>query len=193
MATQELTEMLDQLDDIDGNEVTMQEILKTFSHRGFGALILIPALIVLLPTGILPGVATICAIFIVLVMSQLLFGRDHPWLPEQLRNLSLPHDRVSRSVERARPVTKRIDRIIKPRLSYLDNTMSRRIVALLSMFIAITMIPLELVPFAVVIPAGLLVILSLALVADDGVVLVVGFVLTLMALWFGVAQWPWLE
>ena len=61
-----LTGLLEELDrEIEG-DISLGDILEHFNSRGFGPLLVLPALLVLLPTGAIPGVPTTCALFIVL-------------------------------------------------------------------------------------------------------------------------------
>nr|WP_053070786.1 exopolysaccharide biosynthesis protein [Halomonas sp. PR-M31] len=54
-----LTQLLEQLDDSDSGEtIQLQDIVDNFETRGFGPLLVLPALIVLLPTGAIPGIPT---------------------------------------------------------------------------------------------------------------------------------------
>ena len=79
-----LTQLLEKLDDAnDGRTIHLQDVVDTFQSRGFGPLVTLPALLALLPTGGVPGVPTLCAIFIALIAVQQLFGRQSPWLPRK--------------------------------------------------------------------------------------------------------------
>ena len=46
----------------DGDKIKVEQILDTFKHRGYGPLLLVPALISILPTGAIPGVPAITKI-----------------------------------------------------------------------------------------------------------------------------------
>ncbi|WP_339927585.1 exopolysaccharide biosynthesis protein, partial [uncultured Cobetia sp.] len=57
-----LTGLLEELDrEIEG-DISLGDILEHFNSRGFGPLLVLPALLVLLPTGAIPGVPTTCAL-----------------------------------------------------------------------------------------------------------------------------------
>ncbi|WP_158773128.1 exopolysaccharide biosynthesis protein [Cobetia sp. L2A1] len=166
-----LTGLLEELDrEIEG-DISLGAILKHFNSRGFGPLLVLPALLVLLPTGAIPGVPTTCALFIVLIAGQLLLGYRTPWLPKRLAQFSFAHARLSHGVQRARPWTRRIDRLLKPRLGFMTRGLAYRGIALLAILLATTMVPLELVPFAAAIPAVTLLLLGLGLVGEDGLVI----------------------
>ena len=77
-----LTDILVKLaDEPDGSELSLVSVVETMQGRGFGPLLLAPTLMVLLPTGAIPGVPTLGALLIVLVAGQLVAGKRTPWVP----------------------------------------------------------------------------------------------------------------
>ncbi|ABE59848.1 MULTISPECIES: exopolysaccharide biosynthesis protein [Chromohalobacter] len=173
-----LTQLLEKLDDAnDGRTIHLQDVVDTFQSRGFGPLVTLPALLALLPTGGVPGVPTLCAIFIALIAVQQLFGRQSPWLPRKLRERGISHDKLHRSVERVRPWTRRIDRLLAQRLDILLQPVARRFIAVLVIALALAMIPLELLPFAAAMPALAITVIGLGMTADDGLLLLIGVLL----------------
>ncbi|MFE8073142.1 exopolysaccharide biosynthesis protein [Marinobacteraceae bacterium S3BR75-40.1] len=90
-----LTEVLDTIDQrIDGGSMSMGEMLNLFRYKGYGPLLLVPTVIVVLPTGAIPGVPTACGLIIALVALQIVLGKPSPWIPRRLREVS-----ISRLVE----------------------------------------------------------------------------------------------
>ena len=152
----------------DGGRISLVSVVETMQGRGFGPLLLAPALLVVLPTGAIPGAPTLCAILIVLVAGQLVLGLRAPWVPRRLRKVDFDQDRFRAMVERAQPWTERVDRLLKPRLQALTRWPFNRLGALLCLLLAVAMVPLELVPFAAAIPALIILLYALALAAHDG-------------------------
>ena len=62
---------------------------------------------------------TLSALLIMLVAGQLVFGKRAPWVPGRLRQMSFERARFRAAVEKVRPWTERIDRLLKPRLRAL--------------------------------------------------------------------------
>ncbi len=158
----------------DGDKLSLVSVLDTMQGRGFGPLLLTPCLIVLLPTGAIPGVPTLCAVLIVLVAGQLVAGKRTPWVPARLRDVTFERQRFQSMVARARPWTERVDRLLKPRLRPLTVWPFNRIGALACLLLAAAMVPLELVPFAAAVPALIIALYALALAAHDGALAVLG-------------------
>lgn len=182
-----LSEILEELaEETEGDKISLGEIVKEFENQGFGPLLLPPALIAFLPTGAIPGVPAICGIFIILVSSQLLIGKKHPWLPNKLSNFSFSREKLKKSVEKAKPWTKKIDKVVTSRLVFATKGIFPKIIALISILLATSMVPLEAIPFAVAAPAFALIVLSLGLSAKDGLLVILGCLL-----FFGVAFITW--
>ncbi|MDH4572751.1 exopolysaccharide biosynthesis protein [Salinicola acroporae] len=184
-----LTDILETLDDqVEDETITLQDIVDTFNARGFGPVVLLPALIALLPTGGVPGVPSLCGIFIALMAIQLVFGRRSPWLPGTLAERGISHERWHRVTQRVRPWTRRIDRFLAPRLSWLMGDVTQRLLALLMVVLGLGMMPLELLPFAAAIPALAIVIMALGLTAGDGLMMLIGLAIT-VAGGIGIGLW----
>ncbi len=185
-----LTGLLDKLDGAQsGDKIHLQDIVDNFSSRGFGPLLVLPALIAVLPTGAIPGIPSLCGLFIALVAGQLALGKQTPWLPRRLRERGFSHERFHQAVARVRPWTQRFDRLLKPRLQTLASPLARRLVAVFAGLLALSMIPLELLPFAAAIPALAIALLGLGLAAEDGLLIVIGLAVVALGAF---AIWRWL-
>ncbi|MFC0338970.1 Uncharacterized conserved protein [Kushneria avicenniae] len=164
-----LRELLTTLDEgHEGSDVSINDILTTFEARGFGSLLIIPSLLALVCP--IPGIPTACGLFMALVAVQQVFGRTHPWLPERLRRVSIGADRFHRLVVRIDPWAGRLEYLFKPRLLFMDTSVARRVVAVLITLLSLSMAPLELLPFAAALPAGMLLLIALGMIARDGLI-----------------------
>ncbi len=157
-----------------GESVSLDNLMQVFNSRVFGPLLLIPSILAASPTGAIPGMSIITGAIIFTISTQLLFTQPHPWLPEKLLSYSFPRDKLKNSVEIIRPYTRKIDRYIKPRLNFLSKAPFLQFTALATMAMALLMFPLALVPFAVFLPALIIVIIALGLTSRDGVLLLLG-------------------
>lgn len=178
-----ITDVLQQiLDKTSGEEIKFGEIVKLLESRGFGSLFMAPALIALLPTGAIPGIPSICGIAIFLIAIQILLGNKHPWIPEKFRKITFKREKLVSAIEKIEPVTKKLDQWFKPRLSILTEGFAKRLIALLCAIVGLSMIPLEVIPFAAALPALAVILLAIGLITNDGVVIlfaVLAFVISL--------------
>lgn len=184
-----LTAVLEQLEpDKDAGKVNIGDIMDTLKSKGFGPLIFAPALIAIMPTGGIPGVPTVCGVIITLISIQMLFGKERPWLPQFVDNISFDEDKLHKGVNIASKATKWIDKVVKPRLESLTSNKAKKVAAALCIFAALAMIPLELMPFAVMIPAASVILFAIALITEDGYVFLAGLLLNLATIYFLITQ-----
>ena len=173
-----LTETLETIkNDTKGDKITFEDLVASLNHRGFGALLIGPALITVLPTGAIPGVPALCALFITLIASQIVIGRSYPWLPERLKKISFSRETYKSAIQKSRPYTEWIDGFFHPRLEFLTRETAQRIIALLCVFLALVIIAIGFIPFAPLLPASAILFFGLALSIHDGLLTAFGFAL----------------
>lgn len=172
--------LLDKLVDEDGGEKqSAGDIIARFEDRGFGPLLLIPSLIALLPTGAIPGVPTLCGITLFLICIQVALGRSTPWLPNKITKQEIKQDKLENAVDSAKPYVKKTEKLLKPRLAVLSKTPWKNIVAGYCAMASLCMIPLEVVPFAVALPAFALTLTAIGMTNRDGVFIGLGMIIQL--------------
>ncbi len=168
-----ITDVLEKVrDETDGEHIRVGEVIEHLESRGFGPLLMTPALIAFLPTGAIPGVPSVCGLLIALMAIQMVFGKQYPWLPGKLRNLEISRDRYVSAVEKAEPFTRRIDKLFRPRIRQLSEAPVSRIVALICALFGLTMIPLEVIPLAAAVPSLGIILASIGLSTRDGIVVI---------------------
>jgi hypothetical protein len=160
-----------------GATISVGDLMEAIESRGFGALLLLPALLTFLPTGGIPGVPGICAIVIILISGQLLFGRKHAYIPQKLKDLSINRKKLVSVLDRAKPTLNVIDHVVTQRFAFMFQPLTERIIAGLSILLAITFFPLAFIPFAVLPSAGAVTMMALGLLARDGLLVMIGIAL----------------
>lgn len=187
-----ITEVLESVkENAEGEDVELGEVVEHLEHRGFGPILLAPALVALFPTGAIPGIPSACGILIFLIAIQMAWGKKHPWLPNKLTAIGFSQDKLGKVIDKVSPYTKKVDRWFKPRISILSEGIVKRLVALLCALAGLIMIPLELVPFAVMLPAFAIVLAAVGLSTEDGVVILIASVIMISSfylLWVNYLQ-----
>lgn len=185
-----LTDMLDEIErENKGERISLGDLVAEFESRGFGPLLLIPALIVVVPiTGGIPGMPTVCGLTMALLAVQVVIGRKHPWLPQFLRGRSIKKSQFHRVARTTKRFTRKVDRVIKLRYVWLFSDLFERIIAGLVVVLALSMPPLELLPFAVIVPAAAIMLIALGFTARDGLLIMLSL-LTLVAGVVGLIYW----
>lgn len=170
--------------------VSVAEMLAAAGQRSFGPLLLVPGLIVLSPLSGVPGLPSAVAVLVLLVAVQLLYRRHHVWLPEWTLRRSVSSGLLQRAVRILRPAARVVDRLTRPRLRLLADAEGPALypIALLCVLIALTMPPLELVPFANSIAGAALTAFGLALITHDGLLALVAGIICATGLWLAASS-----
>ena len=166
-----IVELLDEMYDEQSEKTSLGEVVERFEDRGFGPLLLMPALIALLPTGAIPGVPTLCGLTLFFICIQVAAGRKSPWLPKVLKEKEVSSDKLESAIDKAKPYAQKTEKLLKPRMTFLSHTPAKNIIAGYCAIAALGMIPLEALPFAVALPAFALCITALSLANRYGVFL----------------------
>ncbi|APD86130.1 exopolysaccharide biosynthesis protein exod [Alteromonas sp. Mex14] len=174
-----IADLLDEMYDENSDKTSLGKVIERFEDRGFGPLLLVPALVALLPTGAIPGVPTICGITLFFICIQVAIGQKSPWLPRTLKEKEVNSDKLESAIDKAKPYVRKTEKLLKPRLTFLSDTPAKNVVAAYCAIAALCMIPLEALPFAVALPAFALCITALGMTNRDGVFLTIGMTLQL--------------
>ncbi|WP_111412253.1 exopolysaccharide biosynthesis protein [Billgrantia lactosivorans] len=176
-----LVELMRAIESIDtpSGRIRFDEVLDAIGRRAFGPLLLLAGLVTLMPivSGI-PGVPTLMALFTLLVCAQLLIGRRTFWLPGWLRNRTLPSDKVHKGLKWMYKPAEWIDRLLHPRISFMTGPCGIQLTALACFMLALAMPPMELIPLTVNIAGVALTFFGLAIMARDGLLSILAFLIT---------------
>lgn len=180
---QELTnlqQLLRQLELVAENRewVSLGDLIRVTGRRSFGTLLLMVGVILASPLSGIPGMATTTAIFVLLIAAQLLGGRRHFWLPRWLLNRSVKRHQLLKAVGWLKAPARFIDSFLRPRLTWLVHSTGTYFIALMCVLLAIIMPTMELVPFSATAAGFTLALFGLALVAHDGLLVIIAFVIT---------------
>lgn len=158
-----------------GDQVAIGDVMDSLSHRSYGPLLLLPAVISILPViGALPGVTWTTSALCLFVSLQFLFQRRTLWLPGGLRKLHVSLSTFEKGVAAARPWLRRIDGFTHPRLRLILKPPAPVFIAILCVALSLAMFVYSLVPGGVVIPAAALILIAIGLTTHDGIFVVTG-------------------
>ncbi len=176
------TPLTDIIDDVvaDAKEgaLTLGDVLDDLGDRSYGPLFFILGLIILLPIGAVPGVPIILGVVLIILAIQFVLGLKHPWMPARFRRLSISEKKARDAERRVRPFLRFIDRFVDARILWIVSRPMRVFAASSIILLSLAMVPLEIVPFGVAVPAAAIAAFGLAIVARDGLVMLIalGFV-----------------
>jgi len=160
-------------------QVSVDDVVHAVGRRSFGPLLLLAGLITLAPIiGDIPGMPTLMAVLVLLTSSQLLVGRETFWLPKWLLKRSLSRQKFDKALHYMKKPAKWVDGLLGVRLAWMTGYIGIRVTAFACLLVALAMPPMEFIPFSAN-GAGLaLTLFGLGLVARDGLMLTLGFLLT---------------
>lgn len=152
----------------DGEDISIGMIQAVAGQRAAGPLLLFPALIVVSPLSIIPGLPSLVGISTVLVAGQIALGRQKIWLPEWLTERRVPAKYAARLVSFLKPVSAGIDSVARRRFSGFLAAPLRRIGAVVCVVTGAIMPALEFIPFSSTVAAVIIATFALAITARDG-------------------------
>ncbi len=168
------------LDDIEararseGAGLSVDDLLDAVGRRSYGPLLLTIGVIAVSPITVIPGMTWLTAGLTLIVAAHLALGLRNLWLPKQALAARAPAPTLLGFIARVRPAARSIDRVLKPRLTFLTAPPFVNVAGLLCVAAALITFPLGLIPFAPLLPGLSIVAMGAGLVARDGVVLLLG-------------------
>ncbi|NUX01551.1 exopolysaccharide biosynthesis protein [Wolbachia endosymbiont of Madathamugadia hiepei] len=162
------------------DKVTLFDIKTALHERGFGILIIIFSLPLSVPIPVPPGYTTILSIPLILFSLQLLLGFDSPWMPHWLERKSFQRSALVLVVQKTSPALRKIEKFMKPRMSFIFCGPGEKILAFVMLLCALSIaIPLPLTNF---IPAIGTTLISLGIMSKDGLLSILGVLMSLCGL-----------
>lgn len=162
---------------IHDERVSMQAMAQAHGPEAHGTLLLLLAMACLLPV---PGVGTVLGIGMAALAVSMWRGHCAPGLPQRVAELELPRHWAQRVLVGLATAYALAGRYAKARLSHLAISGPRSTTAFaVGLMAAIVVMP---IPFGNLLPAVALVLIGLGLVFRDGVAVILGLIMSGMAL-----------
>jgi len=99
-----------------------------------------------------------------------------PWLPQGLRRRRLPAADVRRMAARLAAAAHRVEKVSRPRLAFLQGPTGERLIGVVCTLLALVLVlP---IPLGNILPAAAVSAFALALVQRDGILALIGYLLT---------------
>jgi len=127
-----------------------------------------------------PGIAGIVGTPVLIFGIQMMLGHKHPWLPGFIKRRSIAVSKFKRLIDIAEPKLQWLESWCKPRVTQLFSVFGDRIVGLFAFLVALSvLIPFPGTNFP---PSIALVVVSIAVMEEDGYLLIAGYLLGLAGL-----------
>jgi hypothetical protein len=173
--SERLSDVLKSLSESDNPDMRLGDVVRVLGERGFGALILLFAAPNLIPLP--PGSSFLFGVPLVFITAQLTIGQDKVWLPTRLNDARIGGGRLLNLLQRLAPHVVKIEKLLKPRGTFLTSPVGERFAGLAGLFCAIIL--LLPIPGANIAPAFALCCFALGLIEQDGVAMSGGWLGTI--------------
>jgi hypothetical protein len=156
-----------------GESITIRDIVEAFGDRAFGLVLILFSLPNCVPAP--PGIAGIVGTPVLIFGIQMMFGHHRPWLPGFILRRSVSVDTFRKLIAIAESRMRKLESVCRPRLTGLFGPWGDRVVGLFAVLAAISvLIPFPGTNFP---PSIALVIVSIAVMEEDGYFLIAGFLI----------------
>jgi hypothetical protein len=180
--------LLDLVNNLPGEHFTIEWLLGRLDRRSFGIVLLVMALV-----AMVPGISLLIGPLLAIPAFEMILGRSGPSFPRRIAIYPLRSSALTGIVRRALPLLATLERIVHPRWP-MPPGLSRRaaglaVLALSALFLA----PLPLIQ---IVPALLVALIALAYLEEDGLLLCLSLLgslilllVTTAAIWGAVLGW----
>lgn len=168
------------------DKVSVSDIKREIGQRSYGPFLFVPSIIEISPVGGVPGASTFFALIVAVFALQMLFGRNHFWMPQFLAKRSVKSQKIESGLNKVRKVIRGLDKVIRPRLGWATQKTFVRLIAAICLILTTSVPPLEFIPFASLAPFSAICLFGLGLTAKDGVVVLLGMAVSLIAFYLAI-------
>ncbi|WP_172331529.1 exopolysaccharide biosynthesis protein [Mangrovicoccus sp. HB161399] len=171
-------ELVDRLDRLAGErkEVSMGRLIEEIGAQGHAPLLMVVALLMILPLGMVPGIGGALGAIAAAIGLQMLLGRGSVWAPGFLRRRTLPADRLKGAARRLRPASRWMRRHLHVRFEALSaGRLSLSLIALVLIAAGGSLIVLGAIPVATPLIGLPVALFAAGILARDGAVVAGGW------------------
>lgn len=160
--------------------VSLGEINEYLSERGFALLMILFAFPMAIPLPYPPGFTTILGLPLLIFSIQMLFGFPKPVLPNWIANKNIKSSHLVFAIEKSNKYFKMIEKFLRPRMEYFSSSAGEKMIGFVSLLSSITIaLPIW---GGNALPSAGIVIMALGLLDKDGVVVIIGVIVSLIGL-----------
>lgn len=164
----------DAIDAADHGRICVQDLLDAWGDRSYGPLFVIIGFVAATPISAIPPTAGIMGVVIAALALQMAVGKHHPWLPQFILRRSISAEKLEAARKKSAKLLDFFDRMLKERFTFAVSAPMRRVAALAVVLLGLSMLPFEMVPFAGAAPATAVVLFGVAILARDGLAMMIG-------------------
>lgn len=155
----------------EADDVSLNDILEMFHGRAFGIFLFFFSLPAALPLPAV-GVGTVLGIPLLFLTVQQAIGRETVWFPKKMREKRVKKTTITRIISTARPWTRRIERLVKPRLEFMTHGLFARLIGIFGFIMTLSVcLPF---PMTNTVPSLGIALMSVGVISRDGLAVIAG-------------------
>ena len=181
----QFSDVLERLASRPSRRLYLGEVLEAFGERGFGAVMLLFAIVNMLPWP--PGGTTLTGLPLLFLSLELAMGRDSLWLPGFVERASVERAHFRAASGKLMKAIRFTEGLSRPRLYFLTGSFGQGLVGLACLFLSIILV----LPVwgGNLIPAVAIGFFSLGVMQRDGLAVMLGWLTTAVAAAVIVLAW----
>ena len=163
-----------------GGKTKISELMEDFHENGILLAMIFFSLPVAIPLPYPPGFTTVMGIPLMILSIQMLLGNKKVSLPQKINDYELKNSTLRAISDKVVPRLISVEKYVKPRFSFAKSVYCEQFIGFISLLAAFSIaLP---IPLTNSIPALGIAVMALGLLNRDGLVIIVGFFITVIGL-----------
>ncbi len=163
-----------------GGKTKISELMEDFHENGILLAVIFFSLPVAIPLPYPPGFTTVMGIPLMILSIQMLLGNKKVSLPQKINDYELKNSTLRAISDKVVPRLVSVEKYVKPRFSFAKSVYCEQFIGFISLLAAFSVaLP---IPLTNAIPALGIAVMALGLLNRDGLVIIVGFFITVIGL-----------
>lgn len=159
------------------DKITIQDMIDVLGVRAYGSLLILFALPNTIPS--IPGLGAFLGAPLVFLAVQMMLGKE-PWVPGFLGRQGVAFETVVKLRDKSHSFLLKADKVVRPRWLFLTSLRIERFLGFVVLVLSLCV--LTPIPFTNLFPAWCVVIMSIGFLERDGLWVLLGFVLGILAI-----------
>lgn len=175
--THALSDVLDQLESsIHDESIAVAEVIEKLGTHSFASLMLVFSLISTSPASAIPGITTVVAAVVFILVVQMIAGRECLWLPDFITRRQMSSKKLCKGISWLRKPVHFVERFLKPRLTHLFRRPWIWLPLILILGLTLFMPVMEIIPTSGSIASAVIALFAAGLLTRDGALVIASFV-----------------
>jgi hypothetical protein len=176
--THALSDVLDQLESsIHGESIEVAEVIEKLGPHSFASLMLVFSLISTSPASAIPGITTVVAAVVFILVVQMIAGRNCLWLPSFITRRRMSSQKLCKGIGWLRKPVHFVERFLKARLTFLFHRPWLWLPLILTLCLTLFMPFMEIIPTSGSIASAVIALFAAGLLTRDGALAIASLVL----------------